>query len=266
MLAAPLVLGARVNRQDPTVFMPLAVTVLVWAFVPAAVLNTWFLYQRFALFLLPFYAVIFRPPQPARRGIVQMLWLPAVCWAFLALYSERLLVFAKESAAFDDVLAVTEPGHRALGLIFNPASAALDNVQAYWHFPVWYQAEKDGLVDFSAAGFLPQVVRYRPDRVPAGFAGPTWQWRSAETFDWTNGQAEIYRYFFVRSTAPLLQGYLPMGRCEPVLLKSAGDWSVYENVSCHSAFLSGARAAISFGHVPLEDNRSAGVENAATRP
>jgi len=198
-----------VNRQDPTVFVPLTVTVLVWTFVPDAVLNTWFLYQRFALFLLPFYAVIFCPPQSAHRGVVQQLWLPVLCWGFLVLHSERLLAFAKESAAFDEVLAVTQPGQRALSLIFNPTSAALDNVEPYWNFPVWYQAEKNGFVDFNAAGSLPPVVRYRPDRLPAGFVGPIWEWRHPKNFDWAKYQAEIYRYFFIRSTGPLPRGYFP---------------------------------------------------------
>jgi hypothetical protein len=235
MLGAPLVLGARVNRQDLTVFVPLTVTVLVWAFFPDSALNAWSLYQRFALFLLPFYAVMFRAPPTTRRGVVPLLWLPILCWVFLALFSERLLAFAKESAAFDDVLAVTQPGQRALGLIFNPTSAALDHVVAYWNFPLWYQAEKGGFVDFNAAGFLPPVVRFRPDRVPSGFAGPTWEWRHPKDFDWAKYQAEIYRYFFIRRSGPLPPGYFPTGRCEPVLLKSVDSWSVYENVNCYSA-------------------------------
>jgi hypothetical protein len=48
-------------------------------------------------------------------------------------------------------------------------------------------------------------------------------------------QAGIYRYFFVRHTAPLPAGYFPTGRCEPVLLKSVDSWSVFENVNCYSA-------------------------------
>lgn len=52
--------------------------------------------------------------------------------------------------------------------------------------------------------------------------------------DWTQDQASVYRYFFVRHPAPLPPGYFPIGRCQPVLLKSAGPWSVFENVNCHS--------------------------------
>lgn len=234
MLAAPMVLGARLNRRDATVFVPLGVTLLVWAFVPHAAMDTAFLYQRFAVFLLPFYAVMFCAPEPARRGVLQRLWLPVVCWAFLAVHAERLLAFARESAAFDDVLAATQPGHRGLALIFDPASAATRNRFAYLHFPLWYQAERGGFVDYNFAGVPQQVVRYRPDRAPAMFRRPIWLWQAPEEFDWTADQASVYRYFFVRHTAPLPQGYFPIGRCAPMLLKSAGAWSVFENVNCHT--------------------------------
>jgi hypothetical protein len=157
-----------------------------------------------------------------------------LCWAALAIHVERLLAFAQESAAFDDVLAATAPGHRALGVIFDPASPAASSTTAYLHFPVWYQAEKAGFVDFNFAGFQQQVVRYRPDRLPPVFGTPAWAWDPGQGIDWTRDRASIYRYFFVRRTAPLPQGYFPAGRCEPNLLKSAGAWSVFENVNCYN--------------------------------
>jgi len=237
MLAAPLLLGARLNWCAPEAFVPLGVTLLVWALVPTAVpaAGTWFIYQRFALFLLPFYGLIFRAPDSTPRCVLCRLWLPLLCWVALAIHAERLLAFTKESAAFDDVLAATQPGHRALGVIFNSASAAAGSDGAYLHFPLWYQAEKGGFVDFNFAGFQQQVVRYRPDRVPPVFGTSAWAWNPGRGIDWTQDQASIYRYFFVRREVPLPPGYFPAGRCEPVLLKSVGAWSVFENVNCHTA-------------------------------
>ena len=40
---------------------------------------------------------------------------------------------------------------------------------------------------------------------------------------------------FVRSMAPLPPGYFPTDRCKPVLVKSSGPWSVFENVNCRTA-------------------------------
>ena len=234
LLAAPLVLGARFNRQDARAVVPFAVTVLIGAAAPDVALNTWFLCPRFALFLLPSYAMMFTAPREAQPSVLRTMWLPVLCWVFLALHADRLFAFARESATFDEVLAATAPGYRALNLIFDPTSPALNIMQAYWHFPMWYQAEKGGFVEFNAAGFLPQIVRYRPERIPARFAGPRFEWQYSATFDWTKDQGELYRYFFVRLNEPLPPGFFPDGKCRPVLRKSAGNWSLFENVNCHS--------------------------------
>ncbi len=232
MLAAPLAMGARFNRRDPGALVPFLVTLLIAAVVPVNAMNTGAIYPRFALFLLPFYALLFGAAGPQVPGALRRLWLPILCWAFLAVHAERLLAFAREEADFEDVLAATEPGHRALGLVLDPASAATSSRYAYQHFPLWYQAEKGGFVDFNFAGFLPQVVRYRVDRVPAVARGSPY--KLARDFDGTRDDVAIYRYFFVRHTAPLPPGYFPAGPCAPVPVKSAGAWSVFENANCRA--------------------------------
>lgn len=234
MLAAPLVLGSRPSRRDLTAFVPFAATLAFAAILPDVMMNSSLAYQRFAVFALPFYALMFHAPDRPADGSLRRLWLPVLCWAFLAVHVERLVAFARESASFDEVLAATRPGQRALGLVFDQASPAAGSPDVYVHFPLCYQVEKAGFVDFNFAGYLPQIVRYRPDREPAMFkAGSWWLFRAADKFDWTRDQATVYRYFFVRRPDPLPPGYFPAGRCAPVLLKSAGSWSVFENVNCH---------------------------------
>ena len=230
MAIGPFLLGgARLNRRDPTAFVPLALTLLCWGFMPA-----WQLLQRFALFLLPFYALIFRAPEPAVHRLVYRFWLPLLCWVALGIHTERVLAFGRESAAFEDVLAAAEPGERALGAVFDPASPAAGQATAYLHFPMWYQADKGGFVDFSFAGFMQEMVRYRPDRMPPLFGTPEWAWNPKGGFDWARDRLSVYRYFFVRSTEPLPPGYFPTDGCKPVLVKSSGAWSVFENVNCRA--------------------------------
>ena len=81
-----------------------------------------------------------------------------------------MLAFAKEAAGFEEVLAATGPGHRALGLILEPESAATSNSYAYQHFPLWYQAKKRGFVDFNFANYLPQIIA--PTRSRARLPAP----------------------------------------------------------------------------------------------
>ena len=97
---------------------------------------------------------------------------------------------------------------------------------------MWYQAEKDGFVDFNFAGFMQEMVRYRRDRMPSRFGTSVWAWNPKMGFDWTRDQVGVYRYFFVRSLTPLPPGYFPTDRCKPVLVKSSGPWSLFENVNC----------------------------------
>jgi hypothetical protein len=231
MLAAPMVLGTRLSWRHPAALAPFLVTLLIAAFVPVDAMNTGAIAPRFALFLLPFYALMFGPSDRAAPSALRQLWLPVLCWAFLVVHADRLLAFAKEAAGFEEVLAATGPGHRALGLILDPESAVTLNGYTYQHFPLWYQAEKRGFVDFNFAAYLPQIVRYRSERLPP--VATRSAFRLARNFDWTRDDAALYRYFFVRHAAPLPPGYFPTGRCAPALLKSAGAWSVFENVNCH---------------------------------
>ena len=239
MLAAPFVLGARLNLRTPAALAPLFFIVLVWAIVPSATFTTAHIYERFAVFLLPFYAFAFCAPSSAGGGaavsgarrVVGRIWLPVLCWAFLGVLIERQIAFAAESSGYESVMAEARPGHRALGLILDPTSTATGNLVAYAHFPLWYQAEKGGFVDFNIAGYIPMVVRFRPGAEPAIHVGSGWL---AKDFKWDHDSAKIYKYFFVRHTQPLRDDYFPSGICQPRLIKTAGNWSLYENLNCYS--------------------------------
>jgi hypothetical protein len=239
MLAAPFVLGARLNLRTPAALAPLFFIALVWAIVPSATFTTAHIYERFAVFLLPFYAFAFCAPSSAGGGaavsgarrVVGRIWLPVLCWAFLGVLIERQIAFAAESSGYESVMAEAQPGHRALGLILDPTSTATGNLVAYAHFPLWYQAEKGGFVDFNIAGYIPMVVRFRPGAEPAIHVGSGWL---AKDFKWDHDSANIYKYFFVRHTQPLRDDYFPSGICQPRLVKTAGNWSLYENLNCYS--------------------------------
>ena len=204
----PLLAGYRVDWRNWPALVPIAV-LLAWSFaVPDAFMDTWFIGSRFAVFLLPFYALMLRPAASARLAWAR-LGLPVLCAAFLAIHVERLIAFGRESRSFNEVLAAAEPGHRARYYVEDVASAATHNLMAYVHFPLWYQVEKAGLVDFNFAYFASSIVRYRQDRPPPD-----------------------YRYYFTRNARTVPARFLPDGACAPVLRKSSGTWSLFESVKC----------------------------------
>jgi hypothetical protein len=192
------------------------VVLLLWVVVvPETFMQTFFVVSRFAVFLLPFYALVFSPSEPARaRKSWGMLGLAALCWAFVAIQAVRLIAFARESQSFEEVLAAASPGYRAQQLVLDVGSEAAWTPMAYTNFPLWYQAEKSGLVDFNFAQFAAQIVRYRDPKAEAG------------------KPASAYRYFFVRSLRPLPATFFAPGACQPVLRKSSGSWSLFENANC----------------------------------
>ncbi|MGE8365842.1 hypothetical protein ACU4GI_17525 [Cupriavidus basilensis] len=240
LLAAPWLLGLRPNWRNPSACMPMLAVLAVWLLVPQFAMKTAFLYQRFGLFIFPCYALMFHQPQRSarpvqlsrHRSMLCQAVLVFICITFFGIHTKRLINFAAESTEFDSLLAASKPAQRAMMLIFDGGSIAASHPGAYVHYAAWYQAEKKGLVDFNFAWYLPQIVRYRPDQLPAL---PPLNLSSAErfpqSFDWEQHRAYEYRYFFVRGT-PVPSALLNNERCDVVLLKSTASWALYENRGC----------------------------------
>ena len=226
LLLAPWLLGDRFQRHRMAL-VPLAVILFAWLLAPATAMRTDFLYQRFALFLLPAYVFAFRrsgQPSP-RRAAATEIGIALLSVAFLSVVIVRAWNFEKESAPFETVLAAAQPGERALSIVFAPASETVHTAYVYHSYPLWYQAERQGFVDFNFAAFLPEVVRFRPGKEPPLLL-------DVETFDWKALNASTYRYFFVRHTAPLPPHLFDNDECAVSLVREAGPWMLFERGAC----------------------------------
>lgn len=230
LIIAPWLLGLRIDWRRTPSWIPFATLLCLFVLVPSYAAGTVFLYQRFGLFLLPAYAWMF--PSHSANTVVKKLalfMLVAVCWGVLGVYSARAWQFREETADFDRLLSQLEPRQRALMLVFDPDSEATGSLRTYAHYPAWYQAEQQGLVDFNFAWFPPQIVRFRPTHLPAVMPGFEWH---PERFDWSENQGSTYRYFFVRTAQPLSQDLFKGTDCRPRLLSTSGEWQVFEHRSC----------------------------------
>jgi hypothetical protein len=237
MLAAPWIMGMRINWRSPTTLIPMTTMLVIWFLAPSDALDVDYLYQRFALYLLPAYALMFQrvelprcPMSALHRHAVLTQWLMMlICWIFLGAIAIKEHRFAVENESFETLLSVTEPGQRALDLVYSPESPIIHNPYTYHSYPLWYQAEHKGFVDFNFAFALSEIVRFRPGRAPV--AKPSMV-VSARTFDWHAVQGSKYRYFFVRDVKPLPPGMFKNDECPVTLLKTAGDWSLFERGAC----------------------------------
>ena len=237
MLAAPWLMGAKLNRHDPSAWLPMIAILAVWFAAPAEGLGIAALYPRFAVFLLPVYVLLFRADDAtythtarSRRVWVTEALLVLFCWGYLGTLAVREHRFAVENEPFETLLAAAEPGQRALGLIYSPESDIVHNLWTYHTYALWYQAEDKGFVDFNFAFFLPEVVRFKPDHIPPLRPGPLMA--APGTFDWHKIDGRLYRYFFVRHTKPLPAHLFDNDECEVALVKSVQDWSLYERRAC----------------------------------
>ena len=243
----PWMLGLRINRHHPATWVLFGVALLIALTGPIFAMATGLLYIRFGLFMFPAYALLFtsEPPAAGTRagagragsGWAQRLAMPlmiALTWLMLGQHSWQAWRFAREAKDFEPILAAMEPARRALYLPFAQRSEAANNDVAYLHFALWYQAEKQGLVDFNFAWFPPQLARFRPEQLPAVSYGFE---HSPGDFDWRKHRGERYHYVVARHTAPLPRGLFNGADCAPVQLLTSGAWTLFERGNCPAAAL-----------------------------
>jgi hypothetical protein len=148
---------------------------------------------------------------------------------WVAVVSQRALRFNSEIKGFPEILASMEPGQRVLSLIFDrhdPAAIA----PVFLHFPAWYSAQKQGVVDVNFALFNVEPVTYRRENPPAVKLGFEW---NPEKFDWRANHGELYRYFLVRTPPDLhyedIKEFLFKGATCPISLRyRENGWWLYE--------------------------------------
>ncbi|MET3106074.1 hypothetical protein AAKU67_000551 [Oxalobacteraceae bacterium GrIS 2.11] len=234
LVACPWLLGLRADCKNTSSWIPLGVVLFIFTFAPSEAFSTSYVYERFSLFFFPAYAWIFTRTTESGANLKDrskfvMPVLILCCWANLSLIAVDSWNFGKETAAIDQIFSSLKPGSRAITLMFDPSSAAVNEAKMYLHYPVWYQAEHGGLVDFNFAWFSPQIARYKLDRAPE--AGPGFEWRP-ETFSWVKFRGQDYRYFFIRHSKPIPDNFFSGARCNPKLVAETGNWTVLENVPC----------------------------------
>jgi hypothetical protein len=239
LVCAPWMLGLAIDFRNSPSWMTFMIVVLVLVYVPSSLFGSGSsLYHRFALFLPPAYAWMFtirrRPNDKTLMGSslgasIALPLLVATCWFALGINTVRALQFGYESADFDTALSAVEPNQRALALVFDKDSKADNNEVIYLHFPLWYQADKHGLVDFNFAWFPQLIVLFRPEKVPA--IDPEVS-LNPETFDWLKNRGGDYRYFFVRDSTGMSANLFHGADCPPVTLVTKGSWTVFERRAC----------------------------------
>lgn len=201
LVLLPFLLGVRPRWSVKTI-APVSFYVLFMLLAPSLVMDNLGTYERFQLFGMMFYALML-----ADADVIEPTHLPKVKTLLVALpgiVGLALLVriaiksygFEQESADFHRLISHTVPEQRALGLV-DMRNGEFTRTPVYMHFPVWYQVEAKGLVDFNFAQWPSLNSFYKPEyrsRITSDFA-----WAPYD-FNWQLHNGDAYRYFIVRGT------------------------------------------------------------------
>lgn len=207
--------------------IPLAVCALVLLFVPSVVFGTALIFQRFTQYLLPFYLFLFLPlPNSAPSTVRRMARtaLPVIALLWIGMMTQRALEFDDMAGDFEQVIERLPEEKRALSMVFlrdDDTSIA----PTFLHFPAWYSALKNGVVDKSFAVTQIQPVVYRPETTPrSGTIAYEWL---PQLFSWSFLEADQYDYFIVRADMDVSRQVFSSVRCPPRLTDQVGLWWVY---------------------------------------
>lgn len=236
-LFSPFLLGCRLNNRIQ-VWLPFLVVTLIWLTIPHFAIKTSFLYERFSLFIIPFYIILFIKPKhneqlltktSAPTRLIVPCILPVFAFVFAIENIKKTLNFSRESSDFYLATQNVPEGKRIAALIYDRASLAVSNQATYTHYASWYQAEHKGIVDFSFAWFSPQPIRFKVNSSPSIKPGLEW---SPELFNWEKHNGDNYDYFFVRGNIPAESSLLNNKSCSLKHFSSYGDWHVYQKILC----------------------------------
>ena len=207
---------------------------LIVCVAPADAFQTGGLYYRFALFIPPFIAFAFVPNPNAAKASLRAyaaLAVITVCslWV-LVIQASRIIAFGEETKPFQAILDAMQPNKRVLAMVMQGDSIGAQNTNAYWHYPVWYQADKHGFVDFNFALFPPQVIRFKLDRKEG--ENEEVDLRPGQNKMWTKGFVEQFTYFIIKSDPPMTQGVQAQSPCPLNIKLQVEDWVLLERGAC----------------------------------
>lgn len=225
LLALPFALGYTPSQRIIK-YLPLIVFLVLWFSLPHYFNKVFFIYQRFSLFTFVFYLAIFELKTDRNQSILfsaRYFLLPLIVLFFLQRPFLDFYLFGREAEEFKYFIEKTDKNKRVLSLVFDKQSSYLSNPFVYLHFPLWYQAEKSGFVDFNFAWFSPQIVRFKAKGAPE--VKPSFEW-SPHTLN-ELADCDVYDSIIVKSLRTDLPKNIYFGGCDFIYTAGNGSWFFY---------------------------------------
>jgi hypothetical protein len=231
LLSVPFLLGVRPKWSLYTLAPPL-LYVMFMMVVPSQLVDNLGTYERFQLFGLMFYVLMLEDAEltehallPAMERLLTLL--PAIVGvALLARVAVKSYGFEQDTRDFRQMLTAMAPESRAMGLVAH-RNSEFSRVPVYMHFPVWYQVEGRGLVDFNFAQWSSLNAFYKEEYRPR--IGSRLPWYPQE-YDWALSQGENYRYFMISGPQEFAAFVLRDRTTELALRYQGRTWMLFERL------------------------------------
>lgn len=231
-LVLPFFMGYRLSRTTER-YIPLFVFLICWLSLPLLFNNIYFIYNRYSLIFFGFYYLIFEKIGVADRKnlILSFKVLFSFLIGFLLLKNQlNVLAMNQETKSFSKFIAQLPESKRVASLPFNNSSKRIDSYYTFVHFPLWYQAQKKGWVDYNFAWASPQIVRFKPNATPELGPGSEWDLSSFLHLQDCN----YYDLLIVRHPDKLwVDNFISKAHCGASFkyAYNEGEWIAYYNVS-----------------------------------
>ncbi len=216
-----------------------AVAFLVgFMFLPNGAYGASLVFQRFAVFLIPFWLLLFVPRKGDAVALSQgQKILTAIMVILVCIFScslvyrraENYMGLSKDFSDFRVVISQMRPHAKVLSLPFDHGGEQFPG-RIFAHFASWYQAFNGGTTDPSFGTLYHMLARYRLEQLPPvrlGFED------AASSFDWARHRGDEYDYFLVHSFSDRNMTEFSKSACPIELVKHVGGWWLYAPVGTH---------------------------------
>jgi hypothetical protein len=223
-LSAPWLLGAKPHR-NAVYLLPFGLYIAWMMLVPNYMLTNFFNYQRFGFVGYPLYLICFNYstiPKSREHHRPLGVGLLIIALAMIGFHVNRTLTFDNEIKDYELTISHADPGKRMLIFAANRYSA-ISRAPLYLHLPLWYQAEKGGLVDLNFASMNITVGYKDKANYPIQ---PGFEWYPL-SFDWQLHQGDTYDYFIFHSIANPTDWINIKSNCKTVLISQRGAWWLF---------------------------------------
>lgn len=233
---APWLFGLKINWNNRSAVIFLISTLSMILFFPNGILGTYIVYQRYSIFFLTSYALLFVNNQDYIKSSRFFslilpnitLFLLIICtWVLLLFQTQVHWKFKLEAQVIDKIMSGLEPNQKMLYIINSKYKDGQSLNPRFEHYALWYQAEKSGFVEYNLASLAPFPVRYKK--------GAAAKFKFTE-FGLRVADKSSFRYLIKRDDIePIPKSNIEFfkdGACKAVIVNQIDNWTIYDNKRC----------------------------------